>query len=327
MFRCICTIVFVLSITAASAAKSPIHITEWSVNWENTRPRDPFAVSENRVWFVGQAGHYIAYLRPQDGTFKRFDLDDGTGPHNLIVNSGGTVWYAGNRAAHIGKVDSNTGSIKKIRMPDSAAIDPHTLVFDSNGDIWFTVQRGNMVGKLTVDSEAVQLLPVPTSASRPYGIIVDSRDRPWFTEFGSNKLGTVDPETFVLTEIELPRIDARPRRLVATSDDTIWYVDYAKGYLGHYEPKTGKVEEWPAPAGTESRPYGMAVDDRDNVWFVETGPSPNRFIGFDTREESFFSTTNIASGGGSVRHMHYHGPTRTIWFGTDTHTIGRAQIP
>jgi len=173
----------------------------------------------------------------------------------------------------------------------------------------------------------VRLVPVPTSASRPYGIIIDSQDRPWFTEFGANKLGTVDPKTFVLTEIELPRADARPRRLVAASDDTIWYVDYAEGYLGHYDPVSGEIEEWAAPAGKESRPYGMVVDDKDNVWFVETGPSPNRFVGFNTKEQSFFSITDIASGGGSVRHMHYHGPSRTVWFGTDTHTIGRAQIP
>jgi virginiamycin B lyase len=50
-------------------------------------------------------------------------------------------------------------------------------------------------------------------------------------------------------------------------------------------------------------------------------------IGFDPKSEEFFSSTPIPSGGGTVRHMVYHQPTREIWFGTDTNTIGRARIP
>jgi virginiamycin B lyase len=60
---------------------------------------------------------------------------------------------------------------------------------------------------------------------------------------------------------------------------------------------------------------------------VETGPSPNRLVGFDPGTESFFSITDIPSGGGSVRHMFYHEPDNTIWFGTDANTIGRASLP
>lgn len=53
-------------------------ITEWEVPWEDTRPRDPYVDSQDRVWFVGQRGNYAAYLTPSDGTFERFDLPEGT---------------------------------------------------------------------------------------------------------------------------------------------------------------------------------------------------------------------------------------------------------
>ena len=33
------------------------------------------------------------------------------------------------------------------------------------------------------------------------------------------------------------------------------------------------------------------------------------------------------SGGGAVRHMVYHAPSNSMWFGTDTGTIGRARLP
>ncbi len=311
------------------AIDDPIDIAEWVVPWENSRPRDPYVGPDGRVWFVGQRSHYVAFLEPSTGRFEQFPLDPGTGPHNLIVDAEGFVWYAGNRAAHIGRLDPRDGSIIKFPMPDESARDPHTLVFDSNGDIWFTVQGGNFVGKLTGTSRTVRLIPVPTAQSRPYGIVVDAQDRPWVVEFGSNKIATIDPEAMTLREIELPRRDARPRRLAITSDGGVWYVDYAGGYLGRLDPETGELQEWAIPGGANARPYAMAVDDRDRLWFVETGPQPNRFIGFDPRTGGgeFFSVTEIESGAGTVRHMVFDAASRAIWFGTDANTIGRARIP
>lgn len=325
--RIIAPLCSLLVLAAGGAAAQDVAITEWPVPWEDTRPRDPYVDAQGRVWFVGQRGDYAAYLEPETGTFTRFDLDPGAGPHNLIVDDEGQVWYAGNRAEHIGKLDPATGTITKYAMPDPAARDPHTLVFDRAGDIWFTVQGGNFVGKLEVETGAVRLIAVPTPSARPYGIVVDARSRPWVAEFGTNKIATVDPTTMALREYVLPRETARPRRLVVTSDDTVWYVDFVGGYVGHLDPGTGAVQEWATPNGARSGPYGLVVDDADRLWFVETRPRPNRFVGFDTRTRGFISGTDIASGGGAVRHMYYHEPSHTIWFGTDANTVGRAELP
>jgi len=309
---------------AAPAAPAPLPIDEWDVPWENTRPRDPYVAPDGRVWIVGQRGDYLAVLDPMSGEFRRHDLEDGVGPHNLIVDDDGTVWYAGNRAAHIGKFDPETGEIHKIHTD---VRDPHTLTFDVDGDIWFTAQGANHVGHLDTETEEIRLVEVPTPRARPYGIIVDPDGRPWIAQLGTNKLGTVDPETFEYREIELPRDDARPRRIDRTSDGRIWYVDYAMGYLGAYDPGMGSFREWRAPSGEESRPYGMAVDDDDRIWFVETGVSPNVFVGFDPSEEAFFDEEPVPSGGGTVRHMYFDPGRDAIWFGADTNTIGRARVP
>jgi len=314
-------------VKASAASLNPVDIKEWSVPWDQTRPRDPYVDQQHRVWFVGQGGDYIAVLDPEVGQFHQFKLDPGTGPHNLIVDENGLVWYAGNRTAHIGKLDPTTGHITKYPMPDPKATDPHTLVFGKNREIWFTVQQGNFVGHLNMDTGKIQLIPLPTSHARPYGIVMDTTHSPWFTEFGTNKLGTIAQDTKTVREISLSRSEARPRRLGVASDGVIWYVDYAEGYLGSYNPKKGHIQEWPVPAGVDGRPYGMIVDDQDRVWFVETGSHPNRLVGFDTRKRTVISLTDIPSGGGTVRHMFYHHPTRTIWFGTDANTIGRARVP
>lgn len=311
---------------SSSGPAAPVDIREWAVPWEHSRPRDPYVAGDDRVWFVGQRDDYIASFTPASGEFERYALDDGTGPHNLIVDDEGTIWYAGNRAGHIGKLDPATGDVRKIAMPDPAAKDPHTLTFDGRGNIWFTVQGGNFVGRLAMETEAVQLIEVPTPRARPYGIVVNSNGIPWAVEFGSHKLIRIDPETMELEEIALPNEDARPRRLVITSDDRVWYGDFARGYLGRYDPENGAFAEWPLPSGPDSRPYGMAADRQDRVWLVETGVSPNRLVGFDTGPEEFVSVTEIPSGAGAVRHMDYDEADGEIWFGTDANTIGRAAL-
>lgn len=309
----------------ASAAENdaPVEITEWDVPWENSRPRDPWVGGENTIWFVGQRSHYVARLDPESGEFRRYDLADGTGPHTVIADERG-AWYAGNRAQHIGLLDPDSGEIEKIMLPGDGRRDAHTMAFTSDGDIWFTVQGGNQIGFLDTDSREITLHEVPTSGARPYGIVVDDEDRPWATLFGTHKLATV--EDGQVRELDLPREDARPRRLALTGDGNIWYVDYAEGYLGRFEIDSGEVAEWRTPAAERARPYALAADDRGRPWFVETGVSPNRFVGFDPESETFTEPVEIGSGGGTVRHMVFDPERDAFWFGTDTNTIGRARL-
>ena len=310
-------------------AQQAVEIREWNVPWADSRPRDPYVDARGRVWFVGQTADYVAMLDPETGQFTRYDLEKGAGPHNLIVDKSGIVWYAGNTAAHIGRLDPTTKAIRKIAMPDAGARDPHTLIFDPKGDIWFTVQGGGYVGKLTVANGSVQLVKIPGSGTRPYGIIVDPQGRPWFNEFGTNKIGTVDPATMTLREYDLANAGARGRRIERTSDGALWYVDYARGFLGRLDPASGRVEEWAAPSGERSRPYAMIADERDRIWYVESGVVPNQLVGFDTKTRKVVSTTPIPSNGATrntVRHMVYHAPTKSIWFGTDAGTLGRARL-
>jgi virginiamycin B lyase len=322
-------VLFSMTSPADALAQHTVEIREWTVPWADSRPRDPYVDAQGRVWFVGQASHYVAVLDPESGQFTKYDLDQGAGPHNLIVDKSGIVWYAGNGAAHIGRLDPSTKAIRKIAMPESGARDPHTLVFDPKGDIWFTVQGGGYVGKLTVADGSVKLVKIPGSRTRPYGIVVDPQGRPWFNEFGTNKIGTIDPATMTLREYTLANEGARGRRIDRTSDGALWYVDHARGFLGRLDPASGKAEEWAAPSGASSRPYAMVVDDRDRIWYVETGVVPNQLVAFDTKSRKVVGTTPIPSGGATrntVRHMIYHAPTKSIWFGTDAGTIGRARL-
>ncbi|MGQ0702617.1 MAG: Vgb family protein [Gemmatimonadales bacterium] len=304
-----------------------VPIKEWTVPWERTRPRDPAVAPDGKIFFVGQQGNYIARLDPATGEFKRYEIDPGTNPHNVIVDAKGFAWYAGNRNGMIGKLDPGTGAITRYRMPDSTLRDPHTMIFDQQGTIWFTMQGSNAVGRLNTTTGKIDFVRMTAPRSNPYGITLDKDGRPYFDLFGTNKIGTLDPKTMELREYVLPD-SARPRRIAYTSDGYIWYGDYRRGMLGRLDPKTGAVKEWPNPGGRGSLAYAMTSDDAGRIWFVETGIQPNRLVGFDPRTESFFSLTTIPSGTpNSVRYMVFDPKTRLIWFGTDRGTIGRAEVP
>ncbi len=314
------------ALAEAPQARQPVAIKEWPVPWQGSRPRDPYPAPDGKVWFVGQAGDYLAWFDPKTEKFGKHDLGEGVGPHNCIVDGEGRVWYAGNRDAHIGRFDPASEKMTQYPMPALTARDPHTLIFDGRDGIWFSVQLGNFIGRLSMPTGEVRLIKVPKAIARPYGIVSDTTGRPWAALLGTHRLATVDPVSFKLELIELPRAGSRPRRIGLTADGRVWYVDYAQGYLGSYDPRRRDISEWKTPS-KDAGPYAMAVDDRDRVWFVETIPQPNLLVGFDPRNESFFSVTPIPSGAGAVRHMIFEPKGRHLWFGTDKDTLGRATLP
>jgi len=306
------------------AQQDSVEITEWKVEWPNTRPRDPAVAADGRIWFVGQAGDYAALFDPETETFTRHDLPEGAGPHTIYVTRDGEAWYAGNRDAHLGRVDPQSGEITRVDMPEGELADPHTIYEDSSGRLWFTAQWANQIGRYDRESGAIAHVDVPTERARPYGIAIDANDIVWVVLLGTNKLARITPD-MELTEIELPREEARPRR-IAITERGIWYGDYAEGYLGVYDPESGAFDEWRISPAADSGPYAMAADDRGRIWLVETHPDPNPFIGFDPETESFFAETPVPSGAGAVRHMVFDAQRNAIWFGTDTNNLGRAEL-
>jgi virginiamycin B lyase len=316
-----------LPLTGAGAQTTTVAITEWTVPWEKTRPRDPYVDQSGKVWFVGQSGNYIAHLDPKSGEFKRFEIEEGTHPHNLIVGADGGIWYTGNRNGRVGRLDPATGKAKIFMMPNGTPRDPHTLIMDKSGNIWFTAQQGNHVGHIVAKTGEVHVMPSLTENSRPYGIVLDASSRPWFTLFNSNKVASIDPASMKITEYELPDAKSRARRIEIDRQGTIWYGDYMRGKLIRFNPQTKAAKEFDLPAGAGSLPYALALDGQGRVWIAETGVQPNRLVGFDPKAEKFFSITPVAqSGAGTIRHMVYHAGTNSLWFGTDANTIGRASL-
>lgn len=301
----------------AQAQQAP-DVEEWHVEWEG-RPRDPHVAPDGRVWLVGQQGNYIAVFDPDTEDFRRYEIPEGAHPHSLVIDDSGVVWYMGNRNGTIGRLDPETGEVREI---PAGVDDPHTPVLDDAGNLWFTAQRASRVGRMDLQTEEIDIIdPYPGTQANPYGIKIDPQGRIWVDLFRTNYLAMIDPETLEVTRHELPREDARPRRMAITSDGLVWYGDFRAGYLGRLDPETGEFREWQVPGGEDAAVYGMAADHRDRIWFSEFGTG--NLVGFDPDTESFFGSVELSHG---VRHMDFDPRTRILWFCTDAHNCGAAEI-
>ncbi|WP_411359326.1 Vgb family protein [Pseudidiomarina salilacus] len=91
------TLAFMLSgIQAADVAPATVTIEEWQVPYAESRPRDPYVHSSEKVWFVGQRADYAAILNPQTGDFERIDLPAGVQsmPYAMAADNNGYIWFA-----------------------------------------------------------------------------------------------------------------------------------------------------------------------------------------------------------------------------------------
>ncbi len=285
------------------AGPARVEFKSWVVPTPGSRPHDPLATPDGKIWWTGQSANKLGRVDPRTGEMEEFPLKSPlAGPHGLVNDKFGNIWYAGNWGAHLGKVDPKTGEVTEYKMPDPKARDPHTPLFDKDEkNLWFTLQQANMVGRMNMESGEIKLVTMPLARSQPYGMVFDSKGTVFFEEFGGPRLASLDPVTMQLTEYQLPNADTRPRRLAITSDDVLWYTDYSRGYLGSFDPKTGKAREWPSPSGPRTQPYGITVL-KDIVWYVEGNAKPNLLVRFDPKSE-VFQSWEIPTGGGVVRNM------------------------
>ena len=145
-----------------------------------------------------------------------------------------------------------------------------------------------------------------------------------------------------IREWPVPWQDTRPRDPAVDGQGRVWFVGQKGGVhrparseerQGREGPHAGGRGQGPAHARAGSERRSLVhravrkLCHRGRLWLVETGPQPNRLVGFDPESRRFFSTTEIPSGGSNVRHMIFDAKTRTLWFGTDKNTIARARVP
>src|SRR5687768_9800544 len=161
----------------------------------------------------------------QDGwkvTIREWDAPTAKArPHDPAVAPDGSLWYTGQHANNLGRLDANTGQIKEfpLKTPNSG---PHGLVADKEGNIWYTGNSAAHIGKLDPKTGQVVEYPMPDPAARdPHTPIFDANGILFFTVQQGNFIGRLDPKkdpTSAVTLHKMPEANVRPYGIIIGKD-------------------------------------------------------------------------------------------------------------
>jgi virginiamycin B lyase len=192
----------------------------------------------------------------------------GSRPHDPLATRDGAIWYSGQLANVLGRVDPKTGRVKEYRLKTEHS-GPHGLVEDAAGNIWYTGNTGALIGKLDPKTGAVTEYPMPDPAAKdPHTLVFDPAGILWFTVQNANKLGRLDPKTGEIKLFAPPTANARPYGMAVNSKGVPFFVEFGANKVGSIDPKTMEIREYPLPAAA-ARPRRLAIDSHDVIWYSD----------------------------------------------------------
>jgi virginiamycin B lyase len=201
-------------------------------------------------------------------TFKEWKAPTvGSRPHDPLATHDGYLWYTGQYANVLGRVDTKTGEIKEFR-PTIARSGPHGLVEDKDGNIWFTANSKGYIGKLDPKTGNFTEYKLPADAADPHTPLFDQKGILWFTVQGANKVGRLDPKTGDIKLVNSPTPRSLPYGMVVDSKGTPYYCEFGAPKIAAIDPNTMAIKEWTLK-DPEARPRRIAITDDDLIYYAD----------------------------------------------------------
>ncbi len=192
----------------------------------------------------------------------------GSRPHDPLAARDGSLWYTGQMANVLGRIDPKTGKIREypLKTPHSG---PHGLDEDKRGNIWYTGNTGALIGKLDPRTGRVTEYKLPDeNAQDPHTLIFDPRGILWFTVQNANRIGRLDPKTGEIKLLTAPTPKSRPYGMAVNSKGAVFFVEFGTNKVGSVDPATLEIREYPLP-DSASRPRRIAITSDDMVWYTD----------------------------------------------------------
>ena len=269
-----------------------------------------------------------------------FPVPQGDHPHDVAPAPDGAVWYTGQLAGVLGRLDPKTGEVERVPLGKGSR--PHGVIVGPDGAAWVTDSGLNAILRVDPATKAVKAWPLPQDRANANlnTAAFDRKGRIWFTG-QSGIYGRLDPAAGKMDVWDAPK-GRGPYGIDATPSGEIYYVSLAGSFLGKPDLETGEttviepktpntgtrrvwsdskgrlwVSEWNAgnlsvydPAsnswqvwrlpGDTPQAYAVFVDDKDKVWVSDFGA--NAILKFDP-ETSDFTSFPSDKPGAAVRQM------------------------
>jgi virginiamycin B lyase len=192
----------------------------------------------------------------------------GSRPHDPLATRDGMIWYTGQMANVLGRLDPKSGQFKEFPLK-TAHSGPHGLKEDKSGNIWYTGNTGQLVGKLDPKTGEVTEYKMPDpNAKDPHSLDFDQSGILWFTLQNSNMIGRLDPASGAIKLATAPTPKSRPYGIVVNSKGVPHTVLFGTNKVARIDPQTMEMKEYTLPdAG--ARPRRMAYTSDDAIWYTD----------------------------------------------------------
>jgi virginiamycin B lyase len=181
----------------------------------------------------------------------------------------GSIWWAGQFANVIGRIDPKTGAMKEYQLPANAL--PHTVEIDAKGNVWYTGNMNGTIGKLDPATGKITVFKMPDPAAKdPHTLVFDKHGIAWFTLQQSNMVGRLDPATGDIKLVTAKAPNSKPYGIKIDREGNPWFACNGAPCLVKVNPATMELTEVKLPLpGTTVRRLDIAEDGM--IWYVNSG--------------------------------------------------------
>jgi virginiamycin B lyase len=206
---------------------------------------------------------------PAQAAIRMWDVPTlGSRPHDPLAAKDGAIWWTGQLANKLGRVDPKTGAIREytLKTPHTG---PHGLVEDKDGNIWFTGNHAGLIGKLDPKTGLTTEYKMPDPKARDtHTLIFDHDGILWFTVQQANMLGRLDPKTGEVKLVTSPTPRSRPYGMAVNSKNVVHFVEFGANKVATIDSKTMQINEYPLP-DPGARPRRIAISPDDMIWYTD----------------------------------------------------------
>jgi virginiamycin B lyase len=181
----------------------------------------------------------------------------------------GAIWYVGQRANTIGRINRETEQIREWLLPARAL--PHSVNVDAQGRVWYMGNGNGTIGRFDPATGESTEYPMPDPNARdPHTAEFDADGIMWFTLQQSNMIGRFDPESGDIRLVTIDRPRARPYGVKIDAQGNPWVACNGSNCIIRVDPETMALTMIELPHDdTTVRRLDIASDG--TIWYVNSG--------------------------------------------------------
>jgi len=193
----------------------------------------------------------------------------GSRPHDPLATPDGALWWSGQFANRLGRLDPKTGEMKEYPIPVRGG--PHGLIDDKDGNIWYAGNWGAHIGKLDVKTGEYKIYPMPDPKARdPHTPLFDKDGILWFSVQNGGYMGRLDPKApdgdiKLFQPAGAPGQQPYALRFLSDGKQP-WFAYWGSAKIATIDPVTLERKEFVLPdPKTRIRRIGVTSDDM--IWY------------------------------------------------------------